>query len=98
MVKSPYGDRPTFTFFPQIDTDNPLLLAPIVFPKFTSVHAPRKWLWRVYDKGPLIQAFEWMKLAGVPRDVQERVIDLPDNEYERFWDAWFGEARVTPGE
>lgn len=102
-VKSPYKKGvPTYTFLPVYTNPDgtPVLesVAPIIFPKFATLNPPRSWLWSIYDKGPLIQAFEWMNLAGVPRDIQERVVNLPDEEYDRFWDGFFGEARITQGE
>ena len=102
-VKSPYpAGTPTYMFFPiLLDAEGqplPETVAPIIIPKFTTLNPGRVWLWSIYDKGPLIQAFEWMKLAGVPMDIQERIVNLPDEEYDRFWDGWFGEARINQGE
>lgn len=102
QIQSPYpAGTATYTFFPQLGADGqPTMeaLPPIIIPKFSTLNPSRKWLWAMYDKGPLIQAFEWMKLGDVPEHIQERIVELPDEEYERFWDGWFGEARVTQGE
>lgn len=62
---------------------------PIVFPAFTSLRPPRKFIWSIYKKNAMIQGFEWMNFAGVPERIQERVVDLTDGEYQRFWKEWF---------
>lgn len=114
MIKSPYPkDTPTYIFFPQLSPEQvasaqrELMLTaaqaqePIIIPKYATLNPKTLWLHRVWHAGPLVQAFEWMTLAGVPNAIQQRVFwmddDAPD-EYQRFWDGWFGEAKTTQGE
>ena len=59
----------------------------------------KSWFWEHYDKGFMPQTFEWMKLAGVPRDVQRRLVDLPDDEYLDVFTKWFDAiGGGSPGE
>lgn len=82
----PYGKLPVYVFNPADGS------APIVFPKIVTVPVSAKFMWKIYDLAELFQSFEWMKLAGVPRDIQERVIDLPVQERTRFWSGWFNDV------
>lgn len=65
---------------------------PIEFPPLTSVDIDAKFLWKIYTLNELYQSFEWMNRANVPRDVQERVMDLSPVEREQFWKGWFQSA------
>lgn len=85
-VAHPYGNRPVYVFQPEGGG------APIVFPKIATVPVSAKFMWKIYDLAEIFQSFEWMKLAGVPRDIQERVVDLPIRERERFWTGWFNDV------
>lgn len=84
----PYGDKQTYTF-------NPRRGAPIVFPHISEVDADAHFFWKIYKLNEMFQAFEWMEKAGVPRDVQERVMLLDDNEKAEFFSGWFS-AVTTP--
>jgi len=86
QIKHPYGNRPIYVFTPNNGTD------PIVFPKIHTVPVDAKFMWKIYDLAEIFQSFEWMNLAGVPRDIQERVVDLPTSERTRFWSGWFNDA------
>jgi hypothetical protein len=52
----------------------------------------------------LDQAFEWLDLAGVPDDIQERWALLPDKEQGEMFADWFSAVvnppapEVLPGE
>jgi hypothetical protein len=85
-IQHPYGDRPVFVFQPADGS------APIVFPRIGTLKVTAKFMWRIYDLNELFQSFEWMNLAGVPRDIQERVIDLPQVDRARFWSSWFNDV------
>lgn len=114
MIQSPYPpDTPTYTFFPVFPPDKVKLAqqelglteeqvqAPMIIPKFTTLKPKTRWLDSIYDLGPIAQAFEWMRLAKVPAAIRTRVFWMDDEvpeEYKRFWDGWFGEAKITQGE
>lgn len=114
MIKSPYPAAiPTYTFFPdltpaqvangqrELQLTEDQMLQPIIVPKYSTLKPKTLWLRRMWRMGPLAQAFEWLTLAGVPDDIQDRVFWMDDDaplEYRRFWDGWFGEAQVTQGE
>jgi hypothetical protein len=85
-IQHPYGDRPVFVFQPADGS------APIVFPRIGTLEVTAKFMWRIYDLNELFQSFEWMNLAGVPRAIQERVIDLPQVDRARFWSSWFNDV------
>lgn len=87
-VDGPYGNKKTYTFTPKSG-------APIVFPHITEVDADAHFFWKIYSLNEMFQAFEWMNKAGVPRDVQERVMLLPDAEKSEFFSGWFS-AVTTP--
>lgn len=82
VPEHPYGERPVFVFRPQGQD-------PIVFPRLSAVAVTPKFLWKIYSLNELYQSFEWMNLAGVPRDIQERVMDLPIGQRENLWRGWF---------
>lgn len=85
----PYGNVPVHVYQPRDGS------APIVFPKVTTVPVTAKFMWKIYNLAEIFQSFEWMNLAGVPRDVQERVVDLPPLERQDFWAGWFADV-TTP--
>jgi hypothetical protein len=85
-VNHPYGDTPVFIFQPADGSDV------IVFPRVGTLPVTAKFMWKIYDLNELFQSFEWMKLANVPRDIQERVIDLPMVDRSRFWTSWFNDV------
>lgn len=94
-IDDPYPpETPRYHFLPKDGTPA------IVFPTFTSLRPGRKFIWRIYKMNALVQGFQWMNLAGVPERIQERVVDLPDDEYERFWAGWFSaivpDAQASP--
>ena len=84
----PYGDKQTYTFKPANGEE-------IVFPHISEVNADAHFFWKIYTLNEMFQAFEWMNKAGVPRDVQERVMLLGDAEKARFFSGWFS-AVTTP--
>ena len=87
----PYGDRRVYVFQPADGA------APIVFPHLTAVRPTYHFLWRLrkLKLDQVQQSFEWMDMAEVPDDIQERVASLPDEEQTRFFIGWF-EPAVQP--
>lgn len=82
----PYGDKKVYVYRPK---DGSL---PIVFPHITEVKPTEKFFWRIYKLNEMLQSFEWMDFAGVPRYIQERVIDLGEQdrlEQAEFFRGWF---------
>lgn len=66
--------------------------APIVFPHISEVRPTQKFFWQIYKMNEMFQSFEWMNLAGVPREIQERVLDMGERDiYEQanFFRDWF---------
>lgn len=49
----------------------------------------KKWLWRNSKLPFLGQTFEWLNRAKVPNAMQERVVELPDDEYPDMFSQWF---------
>lgn len=88
IPSGPYGDKQTYTYKPANGD-------PIVFPHISEVEADAHFFWKIYSLNEMFQAFEWMNKAGVPRDIQERVMLLGDAEKQRFFSGWFS-AITTP--
>lgn len=85
---SRYGSKRTYTFSPKKGD-------PIVFPHISEVNADAHFFWKIYKLNEMFQAFEWMERAEVPRDIQERVMLLNDEEKGQFFSGWFN-AVTTP--
>ena len=82
----PYGDKKVYVFRPKDGS------SPIVFPHITEVQPTEKFFWRIYKLNEMLQSFEWMDFAQVPRYIQERVIDLGEQdrlEQAEFFRGWF---------
>ena len=82
----PYGDVEVYVYRPKDGS------APIVFPAINTVRPTQKFFWKIYQMNEMFQSFEWMNLAGVPKNIQERVLDLGEtNVYEQaeFFRGWF---------
>jgi len=96
VEERPYGDRPTFTFRPADASE------PIVFPKSSALWEEVdgvkaiKFLWKVRKLNETYQTFEFMDRAKVPDEIQERVLDLPDDDRRRFFDQWFSDLSEPP--
>lgn len=96
VTESPYGDRPTFTYRPEDGSE------PIIFPKSSVLWEevdgvkPIKFLWKVRKLSEVYQTFEFMDRAKVPDHIQERVLDLPDDERGTFFDHWFKNLGEPP--
>lgn len=85
-VAHPYGDRETFTWKPRSGGD------PIVLPHINTVTPTQEFFCKIYDLNEMFQSFEWMILAGVPKDVRVRVAVLGDTDAADQADlfrAWF---------
>src|SRR5271163_1460597 len=86
-----YGTRKVFRYQPRDGS------ATIDFPAISTVQTNPKFYWKIYAMNEMFQAFEWMILAEVPRDIQERVMDLADSEKAVFFRAWFRDATQPQG-
>jgi hypothetical protein len=69
--------------------------APIVFPHITAIRPDYHFMWKLRKLDQIQQSFEWMDMAKVPDDIQERVTLLSDKDQGDFFLAWFSPA-VTP--
>ena len=78
-----YGTKKIFTYRPRDGSD------PIEFPHINAVTVTPKFFWKIYAMNEMFQSFEWMNQAEVPRPIQERVMDLPDDEKAAFFRGWF---------
>lgn len=50
------------------------------------------WLWELYSKPFHVQTWEWMNLAGVPRRMQRKAVELlrdNEKEYVEMFNSWF---------
>lgn len=82
----PYGDKKIYVFRPSDGS------APIVFPHISVVSPTQKFFWKIYKLNEMLQAFEWMEFAEVPRGIQEQVMDLGERSMEEqaeFFRGWF---------
>lgn len=82
----PYGDREVYIYRPKDGSP------PIVFPAINTVRPTQKFFWKIYKLNEMFQSFEWMNLADIPREIQERVLDLGEQDvYEQadFFRGWF---------
>lgn len=100
-LNHPYGNKKLYVYHPKDGS------APIIFPHITEVKPTQKFFWKIYKMNSLFQSFEWMLSANIPRDIQERVMDLGEtNVYEQadFFRGWFApiaspqEGLSPPGE
>lgn len=94
---TPEPEAPVFSWDPKGGGD------PIVFPKAVTVFSKGKTFKFFYKLHKLKgnqyeQIIYMMEAAGVPDAMQERVVDLPDDEALELIDAWTQEMRTTPGE
>ena len=95
-TESLYGDEPTFTFHPSDGSE------PIVFPKsevlWETVDGVTafKFLWKIRKLNEAYQSYEFMDRAKVPDEIQERVVDLPDDERREFFASWFKDLSDPP--
>lgn len=82
-VVNPYDTEAIYVYWPR--NGDPA----IVFPEARTLVLDREFIWSIYEMSAMVQGFEWMNRADVPRDIQRRVVRLPDDEYEAFWAGWF---------
>lgn len=87
-VEHPYGDKQVFVFHPKFVQPGDSL-EPIVVPHITTLNADVEFFWELDDLDPMHQAFRYMKRAEVPRDIQRRIVRLPQGELTRFLNDWF---------
>lgn len=69
--------------------------APIVFPHITSIRPDYHFMWKLRKLDQVQQSFEWMDMAKVPDNIQERVTLLDDDDQGDFFLQWFSPA-VNP--
>lgn len=93
-IKHPYGDVPVYIFYPK-DVRPGDSMEPIVFPHITTINADVEFFWEMDQLDPMHQSFRYMQRAEVPKDIQKRVVRLPDAELGRFIQGWFMGV-VTP--
>ena len=84
----PYGNIAVYSFVP-VNVRPGDSTDPIVFPHITTLDADVEFFWELDALDPMHQAFRYMKRANVPRDIQRRVVRLPDEEMARFLNGWF---------
>jgi hypothetical protein len=87
-IQHPYGDIDVYVFRPntvQVGDS----MDPIVAPHITTLNADVEFFWELDDLDPMHQAFRYMKRANIPRDIQRRVVRLPEGELARFLNGWF---------
>jgi hypothetical protein len=86
-----YGTKRVYSYQPKDGSDK------IEFPHINTVDVSPKFFWRIYPLNEMFQSFEWMNQADVPRDIQERVMDLPDPEKGEFFTGWFADITRPQG-
>jgi hypothetical protein len=87
-IDHPYGPVPIFVFHPRVVKPGDSM-DQIVFPHITTIQADVEFFWELDEMDPMHQAFRYMKRAGVPREIQRRVVRLPEDEMARFLNEWF---------
>lgn len=86
-----YGTKKLYSYRPKGGGE------PIVFPHINTVAVTPKFFWKIYALNEMFQSFEWMNQAEVPRDIQARVMDLPDLEKATFFQGWFKDVTQPQG-
>jgi hypothetical protein len=86
----PYGEKPVQVFTPS-DGE------PIVVPHISTVDVNELFLWEMERAGLdlMHQSWRWLDRAGIPDEIQRRIIGLPPMDKRRFWEQWF-EGFVPP--
>jgi len=92
----PYGNVPVYIFHPKVVRPGDSM-DPIVFPAITTINADVEFFWELDEMDPMHQAFRYMKKANVPREVQRRVVRLPETEAARFLNGWFKGVLLPEG-
>lgn len=95
-ITHPYGDIEVYSFQPQLVQEGDSM-EPIVVPHITTLNADVEFFWELDDLDPMHQAFKYMKKANIPREVQRRVVRLPQDELARFLNNWFMGVLVPQG-
>lgn len=79
----------TFAYQPEAG-GKPILLA------INGFESPSKlWLFDIAQLPILSQTWAWLDKANVPREIQRRAMELPDDEYFRMYDQWFEAMRLA---
>jgi hypothetical protein len=87
-IEHPYGDKQVYVFTPQQVQEGDST-DPIVVPHITTLDADVEFFWELDNLDPMHQAFQYMKRAEIPREIQRRVVRLPQAELARFLNNWF---------
>lgn len=92
-VEHPYGDRAVQVF--EFDSAPG---GPIVVPHISAVNVTELFLWENERRGLdlMRQSWRWLDLAGIPEDIQARIIGLAPMEKRRFWNEWFSGFTPPP--
>jgi hypothetical protein len=95
-VSHPYGDAEVFVWRPRNKSE------PIVLPHINTAKTTQEFFCKIYDLNEMFQSFEWMILAGVPKDIRVAVAKLGDDDpadQARLFRSWFAPiTRPTGGE
>lgn len=65
------------------------------FPRITGITPARQWLRAIYTLTEIAQTFEWMALAKVPVEMQNRTDLLTDEQYRSLFNAWFTDSELS---
>jgi hypothetical protein len=87
-IEHPYGDKAVYVFAPR-EVKPGDSMAPIVLPHISTIDADVEFFWEIDELDPMHQSFRYMNRALVPKDIQRRVVRLPDDEMGRLFRAWF---------
>jgi hypothetical protein len=87
-VQHPYGDIPVYSFTPAKVKPGDSM-EPIIVPHITTLDADVEFFWELDDLDPMHQSFRYLKRANIPRNIQRRVVRLPEDEMARFLNGWF---------
>jgi hypothetical protein len=93
-IEHPYGDKPVYVFSPR-EVKPGDSMDPIVLPHISTLEADVEFFWEIDELDPMHQSFAYMRRANIPRDIQRRVVRLPEDEMGRLLRAWFM-GIVTP--
>jgi|SRR6516162_4302547 hypothetical protein len=86
VPEHPYGDREVFVWRPKGGGD------PIVLPHINTVKTTQEFFATIYDLNEMFQSFEWLILAGVPKNIRLQVARLGDTdaaEQSKMFTSWF---------
>lgn len=88
-------ERKTFTFHPKDGEPVEVHRVGEAIP-----YGRQRWFfWKLRKLQGLEQPIFWLEQAGIPEDLQERIMLLDDAEWARFFEEWMADGSgVSPGE